>query len=355
MINYQLSNNYETYRASRELATCEMGLSSARVHKIQQQKLRENPEQIRQAFIDVIDNCDYTNLGLIWGETKALCAVQYLLDSTDYQGHSSSPEVKTSLGILKCPILYVTITDYLDAYELQKNDKNLFNRRQRDLAISSLESLQKKRKVYFEKSYWQTKKGKKGEWIKTIVETYSSLISLQKLSSQKQTLGVDNQRCKYLKISISPLLFYRIDNDYLEKPKGLFRAIEAAVNNKSKKASKVCYNFILMLLQGDLKEYCISRQELIRKLDLGSRLKARQQSLIDSTISGAIAVATELKFLNSYHYNSEEKLYFFYPSEQRCSRLRRKNQKSLLSDLKPSELMEVQDAWELTESFINFV
>ena len=260
---------------------------------------------------------------------------------------------ETSLGSFKCPVLVIRTVDYLEAYELERGKKGNYSPNRRNKAFKDLESLQTPRKIYFQKSSWQKgKKGKKGKWVNQIVDYQVQLVALKKLTSTKSIIsqGVSGY-CKYLQIAVSPALFFRIEEDFILKPRGLFKAISNSVRNKNERAGKAIYNLILMFLQGDRDEYQIFRDNLIHKLELDYRLKARQQSLIDFQISEAIKVATDLGYLLEYKFLAREEKYIFYPNKEQCSRQKRKAEKSLLSALSKSELMMVQQTWELTNCF----
>ena len=202
-----------------------------------------------------------SGLGLNWGETKALCAVQRLLDYTNHLGHAQTRIVEGQLGKFKLPVLFVKITDYLSADELEKNANNRFNNNQRTEALRNIESLEKQRKIFFEKSYWQPAKGKKnqsekkGQWISNFVEIKVQLIAVKKMyskpsksSTKQEENNQKKKRYTYLQIICSPLLFYRINKEYLLKPEGLFRAIEDVSKKANNKAKKSSYNLIVFLL-----------------------------------------------------------------------------------------------------------
>ena len=342
-IDFPLAEN--SYRGSFKLSLLEIGLSKT------QRKYQEIMKQT-QAKPD-----DISGLGLNWGVTKALNGVQKLLHETEYKGHEQSAKIKTALGYFNCPILYVTIPKYLEAYELKRNGKNQFNRRQRDEALKNLESLSEARKIYFSKRFYQKGQGKKkGKWINQIVETNKRLIDLSKLYELPNSL-LNNpsrkeirKRYQFLKIAVSPLCFYDIDKQFILKPYGLFTTIKKAINNRNKKASKSYYNFIIMLLQTDFKTYPIFKENLIAKLELSHLSKTRQKKRINEQINQVIEVAIKLNYLLDYDYDSSKEKFIFKPNPNKCSRLYRKtNNKD--SSLSLEDVMEAQEAWELATGF----
>lgn len=340
-------NNYsfeERFKGCLPLAHNELGTSKKRALRIMKE-VETDPDSI-------------TGMGLSWGETKALSAVQRLLDKTNYLGDVQTKKEKCQLGSFKLPVLFVKITDYLTAYELERNSRNRFNSNQREEALKNLESLENHRKIFFEKSYWQPARGnKKGEWISNFVEIKAQLIAVKKLYSLPSQLAKNandtqkRKRYQYLQIICSPVFFYRINEQYLLKPKGLFRAIENASHKSNNKAKKSTYNLILLLLQTDLQEISYFRDTLIQVLELNGYLQRRQQKIIDKSIQEAIYIATELGFLLSSNYDSQSDKFTFKPNPKLCSRLERK----LPPTKEPPDLSSIIDEqmeWQLLHSFM---
>lgn len=337
----------DRYKASFNLALNETGVSERQIKKIMNE-IKSDPDSI-------------TGLGLNVGETKALCAIQKLLEETNYQGHALTREKQGQLGIFRCPILFISITKYLEAYELEKNSNNKYNSRQREEAIKNLQSLENKRTIFFEKGYFQRGKRKKeGEWISNIIEIKAQLIALEKLYSLPKKLASTTteaekiNRYRYFKIMCSPLLFYQINENYILKPKGLFKAIEETANKSNKKASKSIYNLILCLLQNDIKKLQLFRSTLIDKLELQYLEKQRHQTRINETIEESLRIAYELGFLLSYDYDPSSEKYLLNPNPEFCSRLERKVSKVTQSEqpIDLTELIDEQQEWQLLNSFL---
>ncbi len=346
-LNNNLSCGEQTYRASFYLTGIEMGLSPDNIQKLMQATGKDADE--------------IHGLTLTLSESRALCSVQKLLDNTDYKGHTTTKEIPTILGNYKLPVIYCPITSYLEAYGLKRNAKGIFNCRQRDEAIKALEKLTEKKNICFERRWWQPAKSKKkkGQMMSDFVVTDASLIHLKKLyqlpSLSKQSANIKagkskTKRAKYFEIACSPIFIDQIDKKYLEKPYNLFDEIEQAVSNKNVRVKKSIYNLILLLLQGDLTEYKIKRENLIYKLELHSYMAKRQQSRINNVINEAISIAIEIGYLLESKYNQQTQVYHFCPNPDKCSRLRRKTEKKVIADNPPVDLydlIEVNGIWEL--------
>ena len=351
IINQITESLPETYRASFKVANMELGLTPDNIKKLKDATGK--------------DADDIYGLNLSWSETKALCSVQKLLDRTDYQGHVKTRKIPTILGEFCVPIIYCDIPTYLTAYGLKKNTKARFNRRQRDEAIKALESLTKLKKICFERRYFEpSKKGrKKGQWMSDFLVTEARLIRLYKLYSypssneeaQKLRLLQDStRRARYLEISCSPLFVDQIDRQYLEKPENLFDEIEKAVGNKNRKSPKPIYNLILLLLQSDLQEYKIKKENLAYKLELQYLVLTRQQSRLESDIQEVIAIASQLGYLLGSRYDDQKQIYHLYPNPEKCSRLKRKTEARKFDNppLSIYELIELDTLLDLVEPFM---
>lgn len=333
------------YRASFKTSNMELGFTPENVKKLMNATERDADEIYGFHFS--------------WSETKAFCAVQKLLDTTDYEGHAQTRKMQTILGEFSLPIIYCDIPTYLKAYGLKKNDGNKFNRNQRDEAIKALEKLEEPRKICFERKWFKQGKGKeKGQWMSDFIVTDARLIKLIKHythpsnseNAQKvRSLQSSTQRTKYIEICCSPIFVDQINRQYIEKPRDLFEEIEKAVGNKNRKSSKTIYNLILLLLQSDLKEYKIKRKNLAYKLELEYLIKAYHQSKINNIINNAISIASKLGYLAETKYEEQKEIYYFYPNPEKCCRLKKKNEKKELLNhpLSNEKLIELDIIFDL--------
>lgn len=273
------------------------------------QKFGKSDDNVRQLLLgedtDLQDpnSLDIYGLDLDVSEDKALHAIQFILDSTDYQGNIPGDQIQSSAfkfdGLL--PRLSITYSDYYEAYGLKKIGGQ-YQGRQAQEALNALKSLTKTRRIVYQKRR-RVGSGKSSRMVYDVVRVTRPLITLvegfrdldAEEASQVITGDLPQKRRAKLVIEVSPILVDQIDTFYLLKPTALHKEIQTLLPGK--RISRSVSLFIEWLLTLDKPAYKISKPNLARKLRLDNLIKQRKQTLIDERIQEALQIAKDLEYL----------------------------------------------------------
>lgn len=276
---------------------------------------------------------EITGLDLDTSQDKALSALQVLLARTNYEGnlpavYVSSPDYHWQ-GLL--PGLEFTVSEYLEAYGLEKNKRGSYPGKQRALALDALRSLCEPFRVVYKKPYWD-KDEKRYHVIvvhKPLIELLEGYYGLSEEEAEAVQRG-DSLPGKIAVIGIrpSPLLLDGIESFYLLKPVTLHKEIEdwAADKRGSRGRLPQAYSLLIQwLLTKNRIEQKVERDTLVTKLRLESYRAQRKLKKAYEQIDDALECALELGYLLSY----EEDVFGTFTlrlNPARCSRVRQPDQ-----------------------------
>lgn len=176
-----------------------------------------------------------TGLDFTLSQSKALSAIQLLLDRTGYKGNMPGDTIirRATGKETFLPALSFTPSEYLEAYGLRRADSGSFSRHQRDEAMEALYSLTETRSIIYKRAYW-TKGKKRYEIIREIAPLIKIVdyadIAEDKLLEMEE--GKASDRVSKIVIMPAPHLVEDIESFFLLKPPGLHQEIEELIANK---------------------------------------------------------------------------------------------------------------------------
>jgi len=309
---------------SKETALIKVGLH------VEQQKFRPGKEEEdRQLALFKERNLAYSfdviGLDLTIPQSRALLAVQRLLDETGYKGNVDGIE-KDGYDESKfrgyVPRLKITTAQYLEAYGVDKvktgRDKLEYSGKERMLALEALEQIAiKQYKFYYERQYWiKTAKGREEKRIDLII-TVSPLIKMyiwykglteaeaEEVKSGRLTQAGDKKLHSIL-IEPAPILIDQINKYFLLKPFSLYQDIKRL---KDGRYSVYIPRFIEWLMkQEEMKRrkrdhninIKIRYKELARTLRMDSWIKSRHWTEIKKKLLECYQIAKELGYISGF-------------------------------------------------------
>jgi len=125
---------------------------------------------------------DDIGLNLSDGEIRALHAVTKLLDKTGHKGHETDM-IRDPFGkFVPSPVVYTSLSEYYDSYELPKDKKGYYQKKQREIADKNLEALSKTHTIVGRKKISEKEEKNKNGKKKTrdIVRTIQTDVTLIK-------------------------------------------------------------------------------------------------------------------------------------------------------------------------------
>jgi hypothetical protein len=263
----------------------------------------------------------------VWGldltpaESRALIAVQQLLDATNYEGNRPGKRVDLGEGRFKgvIPELRFTATEYLKMWGVKKyttgRGRQEYSGEQRKQALGALLSLAKKERLYiYNRVGWDKIDKRSGKSTSALVEGKDPLIVIIKGQEaiEHSVAGKADAAATSLRelvIRPSPLLVDQVNDYYLLKPASQHDEIQRVVG----RGSKYIYAFIDYLRVEVAKREIASRgkgntnwtieinqENLARTLRMDGYLQRRQLGKIRQTLLKCYAVAYKLGYLRTF-------------------------------------------------------
>jgi hypothetical protein len=275
------------------------------------------------------NSVDIYGLDLSVPEDKALCAIQILLDKTNYEGNLPGEIVQSSGWSFDghLPRISITFSDYYEAYGLKPAKDGRYHGRQAQEALDALKSLAETRRIsYKRKRYDKNRKKLVYDVIrvnKPIISVIEGYYDLEEQEAQQVIAGetLPEKRQTKLVIEVSPLLVDQIDSFYLLKPTSLHDEIKALYPGK--RISKSVPLFLQWLLTLDIPEMKINRDTLAVKLRLDYLIDQRKKSQLSKRILEALETAKELNYLLAFR-EEPTGLLVLSLNPERCKRLKAK-------------------------------
>jgi hypothetical protein len=318
-----------------------------------QQNVGSKTIQLRLGENTDIETVSY-GLDLTEGQKRAKDAIQKLLDKTNYQGDGqmelNSVEFKIYDSFL--PYLYISWTDYYQAYGLTPAGDGRYRGAQVKQAREDLESLTEMRWMQYERS--SKKRDKDGKKLSDFIRVKKPLIQLQyldcyhdltqeeiRLVAAGQELPEDKQAGRVSKILLlpSPILIDEIESFYVLKPAGLYDEIKSLYPGK--KVSPSYRTLIDTLITMNIwPEVKYRKENLARKINLHKYIEQRKKSLIEKLLYESLDTALKLNYILSYR-EDDTGLFWIRLNPERCSRLRDKLEKMGIDwreEIKPYKL-----------------
>jgi hypothetical protein len=253
-------------------------------------ELKDQLESIAVAEDAAIRGMTRIGIGLTYAENRALFAVQYLLDQTDYRGSAKPVTLSVPNAYLfdgQLPQIEVTVAGYLHAYGLKrrqsKRGKQEFNAEGREAALDALRSLNSKE---FLMAY-DRKYGTEGN---QRIEVISPLIRLSETGGK-------------LSVTPNPILVDQIDKYFLWKPADLYsQVLTGKDRTESFFIEYLLYLFEMNRRNGTRAVYVVKRQTdvIAHAVKMNSLLEARQQSRIRGRLTDLYRRGVELGYLEKY-------------------------------------------------------
>lgn len=303
------------------------------------QKFGHEKKKTRQLILgedseleDLDKDVEIYGLDLSVSEDKALHAIQKLLAKTDYKGNIAGETRQITAfkweGYL--PGLYITYSEYYQAYGLKPDKDGRYHGAQAQDALSALRSLAEARRIYYKRDTW-TGTGKNKRKLHDIIKTTTPLIIIHEAfkgleAEEAETVlsggDLPQKRETKLLITVTPLLVDEIDTFFLLKPSALHDEIQALYSGK--RVSRTISLFIEWLLTKNKKSYPVSKDTLAVILRLDYLVEQRKPTLLNKKIQEALEVALKLRFLLDYEETSTG-LINLTLNPERCSRINKRS------------------------------
>lgn len=248
-------------------------------------------------------------------ESKALSAIQVLLDKRDYRGDETRPSQGSFKSSAPIPVLAITRAEYYEAYGLERGKDGLYHSgittQTADKALQDLST--KQRRIVYERKYWTGSKGKRKELSDLIVET-RTLIKLDQIDGYQ---GLDETEASQvregedlpkkvkvskLRIIVSPLLVDGIEDFYTLKPKAYIKELEDHFANRTppERLKKHALLMVDWLQSLDLPDVPVSRLKLAGHIGLSELITHRRQARLAKYLKDALDTAVALHYLTGY-------------------------------------------------------
>lgn len=250
-------------------------------------------------------------------ESKALHAIQKLLDQTGYQGHQTEPSHGSFKSSAPIVVLEVTRSQYYEAYGLDRGKDGLyhsgFTTKTADQALLAL-SRTERRIVYERKRYEGV--GQKRKQLSDLIVEVKSLIhvaqavgyqGLDQDEASKVKQGEElpeKAKVSKLRIIVSPLLVEGIDDFYTLKPKAYIKELESYLAGKDppERLKKHVLWMVDWLSTLNLPELKIARLRLAENIGLSklTERRLRQPKRLAKYLQEALDAAVDLHYLTGY-------------------------------------------------------
>lgn len=272
---------------------------------------------------DLEPNVEKAGLDLSVTESRALHAIQKLLDRTDYRGNLQGEEISSAQYRYQglAPRLSITYSDYLEAYELEMRGDQYYIGKQATEAIQALKSLAITPRIFIYSK--KSKNGRKKDVIRvtgTLITIAEGFKDLTEEETAQVAGGEDlpGKRQTRLVIEFSPIMLDQINTFYLLKPTAFYSEIRQLFGGK--RISRAVYSFTEWLLTLNINPIRISKDRLAEKLRLDRLIKDGHRDRLEVRLQEAFQVAKELGYLLDYREDPNG-LLTFNLNPARCKRV----------------------------------
>ncbi len=259
---------------------------------------------------------------------RAVTALNYLLDQTDFQGNrapKSEQEYKHFCWKGPLPVLRITYSNFFEAYGLDRQADGGLHCHQSGEALAALRSLAEPWRVCYTKQ--NGRKGRNGSPLYDAVVTKAPLIRLTRL--YKDVGGEEvaflrdgndlDPRVTSVILEFSPLWVDGISSFYLLKPISLYNQIRTL--HHGRRISQAVYAFCDFLLTLNQTPFAIGEGALEGKLWLDRYRRQRQPKRIRAILDCAYWTAKELGLLERYEFD-DFGLLFLFLNPAKCQRIK---------------------------------
>ena len=271
---------------------------------VEQLKFGSRPDSTKPGLKDRLEdpkallvamNSGITEIGyaLSYGQARALFAVQFLLDATDYKGNQPPLKLPSGNGYQydgDLPWLRIPIAGYLHAYGVTQKPnkrKNLeFTTGGREAAMDALRSLANRPLLHaYDRTVYQN-----GKATHVRIEAVGPLIRLGQTDGE-------------LSITPSPVLVDQVDKYFVWKPVDLYtHVLDGRDQTKALFIEYLLYLYEMNRRRGETAVYIVKRQmEVIAcALRMDALLNARQDKRIRKRLNELYEYAQKIHYLKGY-------------------------------------------------------
>lgn len=277
---------------------------------------------------------ELTGLELSVTESRALSALQILLDRTGYRGNLAGRPLSSPSFQGLVPRLRFTYSDFFEAYGLDPGSRDGHHKQEQE-ALQGLRSLaEKKRRVcYTRHSYRGT--GKNRRKVSDVVVWEGSLLSVESVGlyrdlpeeeAARVRAGEDRPgRSSVFVVTFSSLFIDQIETFHVLKPTQLHQEIRQL--HGGKRVPVAVFLFVDWLLTVDVNPCKIGREKLIEKLRLEDLyIRQRRKTHVERVLRVAIDTALALKYLTDWEQDGNG-VFTFHLSPERCRRVSSKHRR----------------------------
>ena len=253
---------------------------------------------------------EVSGLNFSVAQYRAVTALNYLLDQTDFQGNrppKSEHDYEHFRWKGSLPVLRITFSDFFEAYGLERKGDGRLHCHESDEALAALRGLADPWRVCYTKP--NGRKDRNGRPFFNAVVTKAPLIRLTKF--YKDIPGAEaviirdgndlDRRVTSVLIEFSPLWVDGIASFYLLKPVRLYKEIRTL--HHGRRTSPAVYALCDFLLTLNRTPFRISERNLEGKLWLDRYRRQRQPKRIREILDCAYWTAKELGLLESYQFD----------------------------------------------------
>jgi hypothetical protein len=230
---------------------------------------------------------------LSFGESRALFAVQALLDATDYKGNQPPMQLPSGNGYqfaMDLPWLKVPVSDYLSAYGVSKKKsargKAEFTSGGREAALEGLRCLADKPRLHaYDRRIFEN-----GRVINIRVEAVAPIIKLEQLNGE-------------VTITPCPVLVDQIETYFVWKPADLYtKVLDGKDRTKALFIEQLLYLFEMNRREAQGGVYLVKRQleAMAYALRMDALLDARQEKRIRTRLSKLYEFGKQIGYLKDY-------------------------------------------------------
>lgn len=271
-------------------------------------------------------------------QSKAVSAIQILLDRTRFEGHTEGYQSWTDYYRGKLPELVITPSEYFEAYGLERraDTDGRYGGKAREEALEALRSLTKERTLVYSK---QTKTAT-GKTRYNAVRIRTPLIMLADMSAYKEINaqqleniesgeGTVKPKSRKLIITVSAPFVNMIDTFYLLKPTDMYKRIEdyyVRMYGKKKRFSPTVVKMIEYLLKTDKQELSPGLETMAGILNISYLLDTRQKKRAEALIEEALTVALACKYLLTWRVDQFGN-YCLTLNPEECKRVKSKQKR----------------------------
>lgn len=277
---------------------------------------------------------EHTGLKLSVPESRALSALQILLDRTGYKGNLAARSLSSPSFQGLVPRLRFTYSDFFEAYGLDPGSRTGHHKQEQE-ALQGLRSLaeEKRRVCYLRHSYKGM--GKNRRKVSDVVVWEGSLLSVESVGlyrdlpeeeAARVQAGEDRPgRSSVFVVTFSSLFIDQIETFHVLKPTQLHQEIRQL--HGGKRVPVAVFLFVDWLLTVDVNPCKIGREKLIEKLRLEDLYyRQGQKARVEKQLQQAIATAMALSYLKDWQQDGSG-MFTFHLDPERCRRVSSKHRR----------------------------